>query len=68
MFEPAAEAIDEAFLFGPIARRVIGDDQQMGVLPTGQAIDQGHQRIEVALAMTGWVGRSNCNMACLMAR
>jgi hypothetical protein len=51
VFEEAAKAINETFLFGAMTGRVVSDDGQVGVLATTQTADQGDQGIEVLFLM-----------------
>jgi hypothetical protein len=53
VFEEAGEALDQRFLRGAIAGRVIGNRRQVRVFATHQPTDQGHQGIEMFFAMTG---------------
>jgi hypothetical protein len=55
MFEPATEALDQAFLLGAVAGCVIGDSREMRPLAAGQATDQGRQGVEVPFAVAAWL-------------
>jgi hypothetical protein len=53
VLEKAPKSLDQAFLAGTVAGRVIGDCGQVRVFAASQTADQGAQRIEVFFAMAG---------------
>src|SRR6266508_3910530 len=52
VFEPAAKAIDDTLLFGATAGGMVGDRGQVRVSPASQPTDQGHQGIQLLLALS----------------
>ncbi len=67
MLEPALEARDNPGVIGTTAGGVISHSTQVDALPVRQATDHGDEGVEMAFAVAGWTGGTNCMSPCFMA-